>query len=210
MDPLLKQRLVGASVMVGLAVIIIPAWLEHETPAPAPVVQRDMAPMPATELPRMPATINPVVEDEISSGLEASSADLAKRISPLQAPVPEPAALGDAGTKSAFVSDPAKAQEIAPQAALLAPASKPPAAGPTGGHDWVIQLGSFASRENAESLHAKLRKAGFEAFVAPLDARGKRSYRVRVGRRTNRQEAERLHARLTQELGYSGLVVKGD
>jgi DedD protein len=76
--------------------------------------------------------------------------------------------------------------------------------------EWVIQLGSFAKRKNAESLQAKLSKAGFEAFVAPLETRGKRTFRVRVGAPSDRPSAERLHARLTRELGYSGMVVKGD
>lgn len=209
MDPLLKQRMVGASVLVALAVIVIPAWLEQDAVAPAPVVQRDMAPMPTTEFPAAPATLDPLVAQEIASGLESSADDLASRISPL-APDNPPLAPLAADAPAVVTVNAADVEKIQllPRPVVATPVK--PSARPDPSKDWVLQLGSFASKENADSLHAKLRKAGFEAFVAPIEARGKRSYRVRLGGTSNRQEAERLHARLTRELGYSGMVVKGD
>ena len=208
MDPLLKQRMVGASVLVALAVIIIPAWLEQDASAPAPVVQRDMAPMPTTEFPAAPAKLDPLVAQEIASGLESSADDLASRISPLEPDNPPLTPLAmDAPVVVAV--DAANVEKIQVQPGPVAATVKP-ATRPDPSKDWVLQLGSFASKENADSLHAKLRKAGFAAFVAPIEARGKRSYRVRLGGTSNRQDAERLHARLTRELGYSGMVVKGD
>jgi DedD protein len=209
MDPLLKQRLVGASVMVGLAVIIIPAWLEQETSAPVPVIQRDMAPMPATELPREPAMLEPVIEEEISSGLEASNAELAKRLPALPAPASTDAAPPNPSVEVAAAVDSAEVQAGA-SPVTQAPPSQPPPSSVGADQKWLIQLGSFARRENAENLHAKLRKAGFEASVVPLDTNGKVSYRVWVGGNTNHQEAARLHVRLHQELGVSGMLVRGD
>jgi cell division septation protein DedD len=53
-----------------------------------------------------------------------------------------------------------------------------------------------------------LQKAGFAAFLAPLEHDDRRSYRVRVGPAATRENAERLHARLAQTLGYTGMVVR--
>ncbi len=195
--------------MVGLAVIIIPTWLEQEMSVPAPVVQRDMAPMPATELPREPARIESIIEEEISSGLEASNAELAERLPVLQGPPPTAAASPKSRVEAAAPIDIAEAQAGA-SPVTQTPTSQPPLASAGADQKWMIQLGSFARRENAESLHTKLRKAGFAASVVPLDARGKVSYRVRVGGKTNRQDAERLHLRLQQELSVSGMLVRGD
>ncbi len=209
MDPLLKQRLVGASVMVGLAVIIIPTWLEQEIPAPALVVRRDMAPMPATDLPAAPVTLERAAEDEISSGMEASNAELAARIPALQPPPKAAAAAANSSVEATLASDLAQVP-AATSAVAHAPTIPPAPAGAAADQAWVIQLGSFARRENAESLHAKLLKAGFTAAVVPLAERGKQSYRVRVGAKTDRRSAERLHARLAKDLGISGIVVRGD
>ena len=192
--------------MVGLAVIIIPIWLEQEPPVPAPVVQRDMAPMPATELPHEPLRIEPAIEEEISSGLEASSAELAKRVPALQAP-PLPAEAVHSSVETVGIS---LDQAPADSSQVTQTAARPPPTNSAADLGWVIQLGSFTRRENAESLDAKLREAGFTASVEPLETRGKVSYRVRVGSKANRGQAERLHIRLQQELGVSGMLVRGD
>jgi DedD protein len=55
----------------------------------------------------------------------------------------------------------------------------------------VVQVGSFSSRENAETLVAQLRKADLPTPDPELvDIRGKRYYRVRVGPVIERDEAE--------------------
>jgi DedD protein len=61
----------------------------------------------------------------------------------------------------------------------------------TGLSAWVVQVGSFSSRENAETLVAQLRKADLPTPDPELvDIRGKRYYRVRVGPVIERDEAE--------------------
>jgi DedD protein len=213
MDPQLKQRLVGAAILVALAVIVIPAFLEQDAPAPPPVVKRDMVPMPAADFPEAPASIEPLVVDEITSGLTATGEELAARLAP-----PDSAASADGGaTAAAPESPPAPPPAVATaKVAALPRGEETPNLGTVtatvtaGARTWVIQLGSFASQENAQKLQDKLRRAGFDAYISPLEAHGKRTYRVRIAGGSQRQEAERLHARLARELGYSGMVVKGD
>lgn len=61
----------------------------------------------------------------------------------------------------------------------------------TGLSAWVVQVGSFSSRENAEKLVARLREADLPTPDPELvDIRGKRYYRVRVGPVIERSEAE--------------------
>jgi len=203
MDPQLKQRLVGAAVLIALAVLIIPAFLEQDSPAPAPLVKRDMAPMPVDDLPATLTPVDPDVIEEISSGMTATSAELGARLPPSD-PLPVPPVAATAPAESGALSTPHA--EPAVTDTPVPAASLPPArAG-----DWVIQLGSFTSQDNATTLQERVRKAGFGAYIAPLATSGKPSYRVRVGGSTNRQEAERVHARLSRELGFSGMVVKAE
>lgn len=68
-----------------------------------------------------------------------------------------------------------------------------------------MQLGSFASRDNAEHLSAALRAKGYSAFVAEYHGSGRVLYRVRVGPEQDRGRAEAIAARLARE-GHRGSV----
>ena len=61
----------------------------------------------------------------------------------------------------------------------------------TGLTAWVVQVGSFSSKENAAKLVAKLREAQLPSPEPELvDLRGKRYYRVKVGPVVERSEAD--------------------
>ena len=71
---------------------------------------------------------------------------------------------------------------------------------------FVVQLGSFGSRENAERLVHDMTAKGFAAFVAPITSGGRELYRVRVGPTRDRTSAEALAAQL-RRVGQSGSIV---
>jgi cell division septation protein DedD len=68
-----------------------------------------------------------------------------------------------------------------------------------------VQLGSFASRENAEHLAQLLHGKGYSAFVSEYRGSGKVLFRVRVGPEQDHARAEAIAARLEHE-GYRGSV----
>lgn len=79
-----------------------------------------------------------------------------------------------------------------------------PVTRPTG-EAWVVQLGSFASRENAEKLAVTLRAKGYRAFVSEFHGSSRTLYRVRVGPEQDRARAEAIAARLARD-GHKGSV----
>ena len=87
------------------------------------------------------------------------------------------------------------------------PAPKPaPAASPVDASSgWVVQLGSFASRENAEKLARELKAKKFKAFVSEFRGGGKTLWRVRVGPEQDRARIDRIAERLQGE-GHKGNV----
>jgi DedD protein len=87
-------------------------------------------------------------------------------------------------------------------------ASAPPASEPrTGLSAWVIQVGSFSSRENAQNLVAKLRDAKMPTPDPELvDLRGKRYYRVKVGPVVERAEADGMLSRVNEITGAEARV----
>jgi cell division septation protein DedD len=68
---------------------------------------------------------------------------------------------------------------------------------------WVVQLGSFASRRNADRLAHSLAGRGFRMSVSPARAGTRVLWRVRAGPAHDRAGAQRLAARL-RALGHRG------
>jgi len=72
---------------------------------------------------------------------------------------------------------------------------------------FVVQVGLFASAENAESETGRLTKLGFEAFKLAEQVSGREITRVLVGPVPERAQAEALRLRLDEEAGVEGFVV---
>lgn len=109
-----------------------------------------------------------------------------------------PAASGEAKPEPP-VTEPAPARPAPAAAPRVKPApQKPPAvaAAPPAGHI-AVQVGAFGARDAAESLRARLEKAGFPAYLAPTAQSGDH-WRVRVGPYPSRDEATRVAHRLEQ------------
>jgi DedD protein len=68
---------------------------------------------------------------------------------------------------------------------------------------WVVQLGSFASRRNADRLAHSLAGRGFHMSVSPARTGSRVLWRVRVGPAHDRAGAQRLAVRL-RALGHRG------
>ncbi|KAA3649085.1 MAG: SPOR domain-containing protein [Proteobacteria bacterium] len=72
---------------------------------------------------------------------------------------------------------------------------------------WVVQLGSFAAKNNALDLRNKLKLAGFTAFVDQIkNNQGESRYRLRVGPFIDRDQASQVKQQITDKLKLNGLV----
>jgi cell division septation protein DedD len=58
--------------------------------------------------------------------------------------------------------------------------------------DWAVQVNAFPHERDAKELAKKLADKGYDAYVVPVDVKGRPWYRVRVGRFTTREEAKNL------------------
>lgn len=77
----------------------------------------------------------------------------------------------------------------------------------TGEGDFAVQVGSFVSRDNAETETGRLAELGFDAFQVSEQVGERLIWRVMVGPVDERDAAERLAAELTERAGVEGLVV---
>jgi DedD protein len=116
------------------------------------------------------------------------------------APTAEPPKSADA-TKSTKAAEPAKAA-TAPKAADAPKAAEPVTAGAGA---YSVQLAAFADDKGANSLAAKLKRAGHPAYTEPYETSRGRVWRVRVGPYPSREAAESARVRLKAE-GQNGIL----
>ena len=214
MDSVLKQRLVGAVVLVALGVIFIPMLLEG--PDDTLVPELDELPELVDPAPSRPLDAFPTMDTlPASPDTSVLAADAAPDSEPRPEPepLPEPEAAPEPEAEPEVQAAPGAAQsraqpspaaEPAPPEPPPAPAAEP-AAGPLG--SWVVQVGSFSNESNAVGLRDKLRQGGFTTQVEKVRVSGKTHYRVRVGPFLERDEAEQKRNQLADKFKLSGRVL---
>jgi DedD protein len=213
MDRRVKERLVGASILVLLIILIVPELLSGPAPVPAP----PLSPMRPAEPGR-----------SVTLDLKTSRAQnvAAPTLDPIAAPAPAaPSAMPNSAAPSAATPGAAMPGATVPSAAMPSAATPAPAAAPvenpqphptsvaaagkpaTAGHAWAVQVGSFGSHENADKLARQLKTQGFAVYVSPGGSGNSLRYRVRVGPMADREAAAQTAAKL-KTLGQPASVVK--
>jgi DedD protein len=226
MDRRIKERLIGATILVALIVLIVPELLSGPKPAPVPPL--------AAGLPSSGSIRNVSVNLATSKATpEPQAADAAAVEATAAAETPAPGAMnagganagavnaggantrgaGAGGASSATVTT-LRAQE--PAAPLETPGSSPRsglestrAGAPSEGvvqnrQGWAVQLGSFASKANAEKLLHQLPGNGF--YVISSGSGASLRYRVRMGPLADRGAAARAVTKLKTE-GHAATIV---
>ena len=200
-DKGLLQRIVGALVLVALAVIFVPMLFNREDAG------RQVA-VDAPEMPDAPAV--PVIETQPVEVPE-----------PEVEPFPEEFEIIEEGPQTAQPEFPAAPIEPAPVLTEPEPASEPAPAQVDNAStrqtpeekrldtanlpvSWSVQLASLSSRENAEKLQQTLRSQGYNAYIRTADGMN----RVFVGPLVERAEANRLRDQLQRQQKLDGFVVR--
>ncbi|MGN8342928.1 SPOR domain-containing protein [Pseudomonas sp. SMV71] len=217
LDKAYKQRMVGALVLVALAVIFLPMLFSRQDEQRQVTVDAPAAPQaPAVT----PVQVEPVAvpepqalpQEPVPSDEEMAGQPAAPSTPIAPAPVaPTPAA-------AATPAKPAVAPTPVPAAPAVKPApTQPITAAPTKPDttqsrvdanglsvSWSVQLASLTSRESAENLQKTLRSQGYNAYIRSADGKN----RVFVGPLIERAEADRLRDLLSRQQNLKGFVVR--
>lgn len=212
METAVKERLIGAAVLVLLVVLVVPALLSGPREPPPPDA--------AGEGPIRSVEIDMGRSRPLSEPVEPSPADR-DLVPPAPSGLPEapaqglsaPADRADATPPATeAVALPLPADRVAPSAAAVpagAPPDAPPATGPESaapGAGWAVQLAALSNQDSARKMVSDLKTRGYAAFILEYRSGGKVLYRVRVGPETQRERAVALAARLQGE-GFKPAVV---
>lgn len=203
----MKQRLVGAVVLIALAVIFIP--MIFEVPEEREQIFGDTLPtqpdheiperIRPIELPPVPEPVPEVVQIEEAAS-DAAVAAIEEEPPPLVVqeaePQPEPS-----------VEKPEKADsdEQATETARAPRKAKEPDRAMAG---WVVQVASVKTKDNALALKDRLRGLGFASFVEEVNVSSGTLYRVRVGPEITRSGAEKQLAALGDKAGLKGIILQ--
>ena len=215
MDLSLKQRLLGAAVLIALAVIFVPMFMSGSAPQKSAEMETSnlaIPPAPDREFDKRvlsvdPAATNPVAPGVADTGKPAvgSSAVDPQQVAPAPvaptpaapaAPIAPPAAPAPAPLATTHVATPPKPMPVAETPKPLEAARLVPGQAASG--RYYVNLGVYASGRNAQDLVANLKKGGFTASTEPAEYQGKPAERVRVGPFADRAAAEATRLRIKQ------------
>lgn len=182
-DP--KKRLVGAGILVGLAVIILPAILDGD---------EDFVTASATEeAQRIEALENNYVSSEEEVTVFVS------KITPIE-------------TSSGSIGDNSQASGPVASGSIKEMSSTP--AKPESGSNpskiiergWVVRVGVFTDVENVKEVLVDLKEKGFAPDTESIDISVGKATRIWIGPYEQRVEAARARTRLEQQIGLLGTI----
>lgn len=204
MSDILKQRLVGALILIALGVIFWPiifvdpdqgAGMEDLRIPPRPQV--DTAPIAAPD----PAGLRG------SPALEYNEAEFADPM------------VADPDSREFSEPAPAESMAPAPESELPPAVSAPPTGEPRTERPeqpvidaqgvpvaWMLQVASVSSAEKADELRLRLEALGEKAWVEPVTIDGRVMYRINIGPKFERARLEALRAGIDAEFGVNSLV----
>ena len=217
LDKAYKQRMVGALVLVALAVIFLPMLFSRqdeqrqvtvEAPAApqAPVVpQVHVEPVVVPEpqaLPQEPVPSDVEIAQQEEPTMPIAPAAPAAPVTP--APVAKPVTL-----PAPAAVPPVNKPTTAPSQPITAAPGKPDTTQSRVDANglsvsWSVQLASLANRASAENLQKTLRSQGYNAYIRTADGKN----RVFVGPLIERAEADRLRDLLNRQQNLKGFVVR--
>ena len=203
----LKQRIVGAIVLVGLGVIFIPMILNQGDDASP--IRGSNIPLKPAELARMPEQTAPALPE-----VPVANRNLPKLVdehtppaTQLDASVTDKKSEPSATEKTSQAKTDTKLTAAANTAVPKATESKASTKSVQKSRAWVVQVASFSEQKKAIKLRDRLRKAKHPTFVESVNGKKGTYYRVRVGPLVKRSKAEKLKKKIAKQFNLKDALV---
>lgn len=227
MDKVLKQRLIGATILIALAVIFVPMLFDAPDDRPTRELAIDLPDAPADRAPVRRLPLDPdqarrvapestaeapgPVRVEPPPVVQPPRRDLVEEIESDQdepaladvSPAPEVDPLPDpepdvAEAEPDLPSEPPPVAVAEPAPEpAVAPVPQPPVQETEGELAWLVQVATFGALETADEIIDRLNRLGHVAAIDPL-VRGETTlYRVVTGPYASREDAERARGQIS-------------
>ena len=208
-----RHRIVGAVVLVALAVIFLPLLLSDRPPETGDSRVAPGGPAPET---RIVVTPVPPPGDKATNTANLAASEKAPEktstaaktvVVPVEPTIEIPAAVKAPAMPEPRQPDakPASVPKPVSESKKSTAAAKPAASIEKG---WLVQVGAFSQLENARRLHEKLSQKGYTAILDPPNPQKGKTVRVEVGPYKDADAAKAAQARIQSEFGIKGVVRK--
>ncbi len=204
-----RHRIAGAIILVSLAVIFVPMLLDDSAP---PKTNQTLSDIPTRDaaVSETKVVVTPIPALE-SPKTQIATADPVPEKSALDKPTPESTPTPKTETTKTETK-PAVVAAVEKKNDATTAKSRPVVA-KTNGHaeklnkGWIVQVGTFASTENAERLRDKLKTQGYAVSSESVTVQGNKALRLRVGPYPDKPAATKAQAQLQKELSIQGMVL---
>ncbi|WP_417566741.1 SPOR domain-containing protein [Marinobacter sp.] len=218
----LKQRIIGALVLVSLAVIFVPMLFDepHSERSSTTIQIPEEPPFPEVETPETEVAPAPSYElrenapEVPESGAGENKDSPAYRIleegsgaEPFSE-VREPAGAGQSAADNTQQSSEITGDDPEPAAEPAEPEAVEYQRSLEG--SWVVQLGSFGNEDNARRLRDKVREKGYGSHLQAVVRGDATLTRVFSGPFATKSEAEAAKRALDDAFGVNSLVTSGE
>lgn len=199
---IVTQRLIGAVVLVSLAVIFVPMILTGEGELVYNTGRNAVPPEPEYEFAISAGTDVSALREEVREHTAVKvvepDLDLAAK------EVASTTIKRDQDPPAAASGNPAEDKKrLQRNRAQISPSPRTRQV-----QAWAVQVASFTEQQRALSLRDKLRKNNYVASVESVQLGTGLSYRVRIGPMVTRDDAEKTKKKIKESLNLNGFVVR--
>lgn len=183
-----KHRVIGAIILVAIAVITLPLILNKNEPA-----EQEAKPAGDTKT---------VIAEVPQSATPAPAPKPPMEATPMPSEPPSEISV----TQPDVAAEPAAPAPRVPTKAETPAPTKPKMAAARSDKGWFVQVGTFSNPENARALADKLKRKGYPASLESVRVEQTKVVRVRVGPYGQDNKAKTVQADIQKGLGIRGIV----
>lgn len=211
-----KHRIVGAVVIVSLAVIFLPMILSEEQAPPKlakKTLELNEIPQPDTKVFRLPTSSIKDAESQVPTAELTDQKDQSadEQSEKTKGETASGDRKQDASERIVAKSSPQKGMTHSESSAKTgqksALRSSRSASSGKKRKGWVVQVGTFSNNDNVERLRQRLKESGFLVSLEDVALKGRKAVRVRVGPFRQKHVAMKAQSKIHKEIGLKGVVL---
>lgn len=204
----LKQRVVGAFVIISLAVIFLPMIFDEPHQQQSNIIV-PVPPRPSFKVIEIDKPIKPEFQ---RLELDTDTDKIAKKESSVES-------VQNTSQSSSVVVENTNTKRDGAHTISLEQSDQTKKAAPTKSTSpsvnhlpifknvWMVQLGTFSQSDNAYQLRDQLRKDGFDGHTKKVDLNGNEAIRVFTGPFVDKKEAEKIKVKLDKKYKVDSRVI---
>lgn len=212
----LKQRIIGALVLISLAVIFVPMVFDepHSERTSTSINIPEEPPFPEVEAPESDIAPSPSYQQDQASSSDSVDQDF--KIVENDEPVAQSASSNSSNAKTEVAEpaapEPEKTQPVASKEPDTPVSTEQKEAEFTRSLKgaWVVQLGSFGNSDNARGLRDEVREKGYNSHLQEVVRGDSTLTRVFSGPFAEKTKAEAAKRALDKAFSLNSLVTSGE